>query len=241
MIRSRIIDMSLEPGSRIDEALLIKDFGLGRTPAREAINRLLAEGLVNIVPNRGGTFVRKLDFPEIAQILVAYQAAESICAQLCRFGDVRLVEDLEAIQARYMQEGRRHAYLAITQLNEAVHLRIYASIGNALLFEFAKSVHRHVRRLLILIYRMEESEGAVLDTQFDINLGEHADIIGAIARKDRATLAAVMPTHARQIQKRLLRLIEAAAIDPMVLSTDTDILGSLNLDRLAKLPGLGNR
>ncbi|MEI9402504.1 GntR family transcriptional regulator [Mesorhizobium argentiipisi] len=222
-IRSLIIDMSLEPGSRIDEALLIKDFKLGRTPAREAINRLLAEGLVYIVPNRGGTFVRKLDFPEISQVIVAYQAAESICAQLCRFEDPTLVEDLKSIQDRYMKEVRKHAYLAITQINEEFHLRIHSSIGNALLFEFAKSVHRHVRRLLILIYRMEEAEGSVLDRQFDINLNEHTDIISAIGRHDRAALAAIMPVHARQVQKRMLRLLEASAVEPMHLMLDMEM------------------
>ena len=53
LIRSKIIDMSLQPGSRLDEPLLRNHFKLGRTPAREAINRLVAEGLVNISPKSG--------------------------------------------------------------------------------------------------------------------------------------------------------------------------------------------
>src|SRR6202048_623975 len=67
LIRSRIVDMSLEPGSRIDERLLVDRFKLGRTPAREAINRLVAEGFVNIVPQRGGTYVCKLDLDEMGE------------------------------------------------------------------------------------------------------------------------------------------------------------------------------
>src|ERR1700736_6282275 len=52
LIRMKIIDMSLEPGSKLDEPLLRNHFKLGRTPAREAISRLVAEGLVTIFRNR---------------------------------------------------------------------------------------------------------------------------------------------------------------------------------------------
>ena len=52
-IRNRILDMTLVPGSRIDAPLLMKQFKLSRTPAREALNRLAAEGLVVLHANRG--------------------------------------------------------------------------------------------------------------------------------------------------------------------------------------------
>jgi DNA-binding GntR family transcriptional regulator len=87
MIRSRIVDMTLQPGSRIDERLLIDPFRLGRTPAREAINRLAAEGFVHIVPQRGGTFVRKLDLDEMGEVVVAHQLAESVLSQMCRLDE----------------------------------------------------------------------------------------------------------------------------------------------------------
>jgi DNA-binding GntR family transcriptional regulator len=220
MIRANIIDMSLEPSSRIDEALLIKEFGLGRTPAREAINRLAAEGFVNIHPNRGGTFVRKLDFLEMSEVVVAYQIAETICAQLCRFEDPNLLADLRSIQVRYEKEVKRRAYLQITQINEEFHLRLSRTIGNSLVYEFARSAHRHVRRLLVLIYRMEEEDGAALDQQFEINLVEHSDIIDAIEARDRVTLLVKMPAHARQTQERLLRILNKRPAENFRLGDD---------------------
>src|SRR6201992_335967 len=101
LIRSKIIDLSLKPGTKLDEPLLVKQFKLGRTPAREAINRLVAEGLASIFPNRGGTFVRELDLSEIDEVLMAYQLVETVLAQLLQFDDPGLVSDLERIQARY--------------------------------------------------------------------------------------------------------------------------------------------
>ena len=77
LIRSKIIDLSLAPGTKLDEPLLVKEFKLGRTPAREAINRLVAEGLASIFPNRGGTFVRELDLSEIDEVLMARRSTQA--------------------------------------------------------------------------------------------------------------------------------------------------------------------
>ena len=207
LIRSKIIDLSLKPGTKLDEPLLVKQFKLGRTPAREAINRLVAEGLASIFPNRGGTFVRELDVSEIDQVLMAYQLVETVLAQLLRFEDPDLVSDLERIQARYVGEVRAKSFLGITSVNEEFHLRMHRSIGNGFFYEFARSTHRHVRRLLVLLYKMEMKEKNLLETQLKINLGEHDGIIDAIRHGDRAALNRVLPVHARQAQTRLQTIL----------------------------------
>jgi DNA-binding GntR family transcriptional regulator len=208
LIRSKIIDLSLAPGTKLDEPLLVQEFRLGRTPAREAINRLVAEGLASIFPNRGGTFVRGLDLPEIGEVLMAYQLVETVLAQLCRFDDPGLVSDLENIQARYVKEVHAKSFLGITSVNEEFHLRMHRSIGNGFFYEFALSTHRHVRRLLVLLYKMEMTEKNLLETQLKINLGEHEGIIDAIRRSDRAGLNRVLPEHSRQAQTRLQKVMD---------------------------------
>jgi DNA-binding GntR family transcriptional regulator len=207
LIRSKIIDLSLAPGSKLDEPLLVNEFKLGRTPAREAINRLVAEGLASIFPNRGGTFVRGLDLPEIGEVLMAYQLVETVLAQLCRFDDPGLVSDLESIQSRYVKEVRAKSFLGITSVNEEFHLRMHRSIGNGFFYEFALSTHRHVRRLLVLLYKMEMTEPNLLESQLKINMGEHEGIIDAIRRGDRIALNHVLPEHARQAQTRLQNIL----------------------------------
>jgi DNA-binding GntR family transcriptional regulator len=215
LIRSQIIDLSLEPGSKLDEPLLINHFKLGRTPAREAISRLIAEGLVNSLPNRGGTFVRNLNLVEIGEVVFAYQLVETVMAQLCRFDDPGIVEDLEAIQARYTQQIRSKSFLGITSVNEEFHLRMHRSIGNALFYEFALSTHRHVRRLLVLLYKLENAAKSILEAQLEINMGEHTEIIDAIRKKDRRALSALLPAHARQAQTRLLNVMNGSSVPPL--------------------------
>ncbi|UPK37938.1 GntR family transcriptional regulator [Bradyrhizobium sp. 186] len=222
LIRLKIIDMSLEPGSKLDEPLLRNHFKLGRTPAREAISRLVAEGLVTIFPNRGGMFVRGLDLIEIGEVMMAYQLVESVLAQLCRFADQNLVADLEEIQARYTHEVRRKSFLGITSVNEEFHLRMHRSIGNALFYEFALSTHRHVRRLLVLIYKIENTERNVLESQMEINIGEHVGIIDAIRHGDRAKLNQLLPAHAQQAQMRLTRILSEKRVPPLTVDRLTN-------------------
>jgi DNA-binding GntR family transcriptional regulator len=217
LIRSKIIDMSLQPGSRLDEPLLRNHFKLGRTPAREAINRLVAEGLVNISPNRGGMFVRGLDFVEIGEVIMAYQLVETVLAQLCSFDDDRLVADLEEIQVRYTREVRGKSFLGITSVNEEFHLRMHRSIGNALFYEFALSTHRHLRRLLVLIYKIENREQNVLEAQMEINIDEHVRIIDAIRQGDRTGLSQLLPAHAQQAQTRLARILSEERVPPLTV------------------------
>jgi DNA-binding GntR family transcriptional regulator len=217
-IRSRIIDLALAPGSRIDENLLLNEFRLGRTPAREAINRLAAEGFVNIVPNRGGTYVRKLDFQEIGEILIAHQLAENILGQLCRFNDSNLVLDLESIQEMYRTEVAKRRYLNITALNEQFHMRMNRTIRNSFYNDFAKSTHRHVRRLNVYMYRLEAAEPGEQDAQFELNLEQHDAIIEAVRAKDRALLIQLLPEHARATQDRLVRVLESKRAHPFPLA-----------------------
>lgn len=215
LIRSRIVDLSLEPGSRIDERLLIDQFQLGRTPAREAINRLVAEGFVRIVPQRGGTFVRKLDLDETGEVVMAHQLVESILGQICKLEDPLLWSDLKAIQRSYTECVKRRDFLAITQLNQDFHLRLYRTVGNALIYDFAETTHRHVRRLNVYIYQREMADAEFQSAQFAMNLDQHNRIIEAVERHDRSTLVSLLPEHAKYTQRQLVRLLEGASLPPL--------------------------
>ncbi len=218
VIRSRIIDMTIEPGSRIDERLLVDRFRLGRTPAREAINRLVAEGFVNIMPQRGGTYVRKLDLDEMGEVVVAHQLAESILGQMCHLDDASLLPDLMAIQRKYTDCVRRREFLAITQLNQDFHLRMHRTIGNALFYDFAESTHRHVRRLNVYIYERESADPEFQSAQFASNLDQHNQIIEAVEKRDRTALIELLPDHAKYTQIRLLRLLQGKSVGRLQLN-----------------------
>lgn len=227
-IRSRIIDLSLEPGSRLDESLLIEEFGLGRTPAREALHRLSAEGFVIFIAKRGGAYVRNLDLREVGEIIGAYQLAEDVLGQLCRFDDATLVSDLENIQRRYRTLVAARDYLGITAVNEEFHLRMHETIHNAFTYAFATSIHRHARRLIVLIHKLESTQPTVHDEQFELNVRQHDDLIAAIRAGDRKAFRSRIGAHARYTQRRLANVIHAMSFDLKDLKlTQTELQLSL--------------
>ena len=70
-LRERIVRMEIEPGSYLDELRLVDEFGVSRTPIREAIIRLASENLVVMLPNRGAQ-VAPLDMEELREFFEAF-------------------------------------------------------------------------------------------------------------------------------------------------------------------------
>src|SRR3546814_19376988 len=80
-LESPIVAGTLQPGTTLDEAQLGQLFEVSRTPVREALLQLAAEGFVRIVP-RAGIYVVQLSAGELAEMFEALSYAEGLCAQL---------------------------------------------------------------------------------------------------------------------------------------------------------------
>lgn len=208
-IRSRILDLTLAPGSRIDEKLLMRSFGLSRTPAREALNRLTAEGLVVIQANRGA-YVRALDIVQLSQFFDAYQIAERMICHFCNFGDADLVGDLEKIQREHGIACRKGSFADIARLNAVFHQRIAASSGNEYVQEFSGRLHNHARRLTYLIYTLESPDRPFFEDQQKRIVSEHEQIIAAIRNADRELMMTMLTRHARRQQDRIMRILASS-------------------------------
>ena len=81
-IRDGILDLSIVPGRHLNDRFLMDGFAISRTPAREALNRLAAGGLVDIHPNRGA-FVRPLDAEEMTQLFETLRVVERLTCHFC--------------------------------------------------------------------------------------------------------------------------------------------------------------
>jgi len=74
-LRQRIVSLDLKPGADLDEATLVGDLGVSRTPLRSALVRLASEGLVTLLPNRGAR-VASMDLPQLQEHLEAFELAQ---------------------------------------------------------------------------------------------------------------------------------------------------------------------
>lgn len=88
-LERRIIDMEYKPGDAINEKELIKEFGVSRTPVREAILKLSQKGLLNLVP-RVGTFVTQID---IESVKYAYEVKKNLEGLAAELAAIRATKD----------------------------------------------------------------------------------------------------------------------------------------------------
>ena len=206
LLRDRIIDLSLAPGSRIDEKSLMARFGFGRTPLREALNRLAAEGLVILEPKMGA-YVQKLDLTNVSELLEAYFAAERLIGWFCDFGDPALPGDLEDIQRELEQAVQTRNLLGMVRLNSDFHDRIALSGNNSYVLQFSRRMHNEAKRLAFFVYHLEAKERGRLSAQMDRILSDHRAIMQAIREADRDKLLLMLDEHAAKLQNCLSYLL----------------------------------
>ncbi|MGD9148513.1 MAG: GntR family transcriptional regulator, partial [Anaerolineae bacterium] len=150
LIRHKIITLELPPLSAIDEQALMEDLQLGRTPIREALQRLAAEDLVLLAPRRG-MFVADISITDLQKIFEARMVLEAFCAQLAA---QRATSEQLAEMARVMQEmdhvpdGDNRALMAI---DERFHELLYEAADNDFVADTLKRLHALSFRLWHLV------------------------------------------------------------------------------------------
>ena len=219
LLRNRIIDLSLEPGYNIDEKQLLSELDIGRTPLREALNRLISEGLIESRGNRG-LRVAPLTLTSTRELFEAYILSERVVAAMLVFSDPDLLDNLRSIEARYERRTRELDFLAVTSTNAEFHHRLATATQNSFVSRYAWQLTNLTRRISFFIFRAEygrmenvEDRNASL---FDTAIRQHRKIVQAIADRDRPVLVAEMTSHAEYFRERLLHLLShspAAQVD----------------------------
>ncbi|WP_295547026.1 GntR family transcriptional regulator [uncultured Pseudacidovorax sp.] len=189
LLRQRIFRRELEPGSWIDELRIAEELGISRTPLREALKVLAAEGLVTMKLRRGAyvTEVSDRDLADVYHLLallesdaagvVASRATEPQIAELRA-----LHEELEAA-ARPGQVDREHFF----GINERFHMRLLAIADNRwrdqMVADLRKVMKLNRHNSLLKAGRIEES------------LSEHRALVAAIEARDTQAAEARMREH----------------------------------------------
>ena len=211
-LRDRILDLTLEPGEPIEEKSLLGRFGLSRTPAREAINRLIAEGLVTVRSNRGA-FVAPMDLEGLVALLDAYVLAERMVASVCKLEHPRLADDLRQMQASFVRAAAKMDLLRITEINARFHGRIARAVENRFVEQYSADLHNLARRASFYIYRRQSREQGSISEPGDRVIAQHEMIIASIAERDRASLVSVVTEHALLFRERFEELLKSSGFE----------------------------
>ena len=174
-LRSQILAGELERGSRLPQETLAAELGVSRTPLREALRRLAAEGLVTLQPNYGAT-VSQLDFGDMRDAWTARLVIEPPAA---RMGAERRPEpELDRMQAAIDHQRAVGDPAASLDANRDFHLALVAASGNPHLIHLAELLW--VARISVAIYTAQAAQVGGTAAWSD----EHDGILAAMRAGD---------------------------------------------------------
>jgi DNA-binding GntR family transcriptional regulator len=174
---------------RLDERQLAQEFGVSRTPVREAMAQLEREGFVRTVPRRGIYVVRKTK-QEVIEMITAWAALESMAARLItETASDEEIAGLRRMFATFEGDGRLHAKLdEYSEVNIAFHQKIIELSGNSVLIRLAENLFTHMR--MIRGQTIGEEDRA------DRSIHDHMNIIKAIEARDTERAEDLVRQHA---------------------------------------------
>lgn len=144
-LKTMAIGYAFKPGERINEGVLAKALGVSRTPLREALTRLYAEGLLSFVPGKG-FFCRKLDVQEVFSL---YELRRVVEAEALRISLVRAKDkDIDALLEFLEQTGPApgdRTVEELVRLDETFHERLMAMSGNSEMMRVLVNVNARIR------------------------------------------------------------------------------------------------
>ncbi len=177
-MRRAILDLSLEPGSVLDEAQLAAEYGVSRSPVREALVRLSAAGLIETLANRS-SIVSRIRFERIAQFLSAQDIVYRLTArEAAKRRSAEDVAALEVIQDRHDRLRAQADMAAMIEVNREFHFTIARIAGNQWYETWLRSLMDEGQRILRLYMR------SLGDAVPPAEIKHHREIIAAIAAGD---------------------------------------------------------
>ncbi len=182
---------------RLDERQLAQDFGISRTPVREAMAQLEREGFVRSVPRRGVYVVRKTK-KEVIEMITAWAALESMAARLIT--EKASDEDIAALRRMFatFEDGQLRAHLdEYSEVNIEFHQTIIRLSGNSVLIHLAENLFTHMR--------MIRRKTIVEQDRVERSVRDHWNIIQALEARDTERAEELVRNHALGLADHVAR------------------------------------
>lgn len=186
-LRQRIFAHELTPGTWIDEQKLAEQYGISRTPLREALKVLASEGLVELKPRRG-CYVTEISAQDLDDIFPLMAMLEGRCAaDAVRRAKAADLKDLKAIHERLEAAARDGRIDAFFEANQEFHKKIQEIAGN----RWMLSVIQDLRKVL----KLSRLHSLSLEGRLQQSLDEHRLIMAAFDSGDAAKVEQLMHDH----------------------------------------------
>ena len=198
LIRDQIVTLKLAPGSVIEEAGLRQELGLGRTPIREALQRLAHENLVSFIPHRG-TFVCDINLTDLHRLTEVRVEMEGYAARLAaeragandRAAMEALMAELETIDESDVR--------GLMRLDQQIHRQVYQVTRNA----FLQAMLEESFNLSLRIWFLGLDRGVRLKEAVE----EHRQLLDAIVSRDPKKAESVMRQHVAGFEHAIRKVL----------------------------------
>ena len=215
-IKSQIVSLALEPGEQIDETATGAALDIGRTPIRESLFRLAAEGLLRVKTGRG-FFVRDITLSDIKDLfetlLILERAAVALATR--RIGQSGIGR-LERLNDQFQAAWQRQHYLEVTLANSRFHREIYAAAGNDFMKSYLGSLQTQSQRLAYICF----TRPATIDLtdHAEASIRDHRELAESLKKKDEDAAVELITGHIQRFRRRVADYTTPALLDQKIVA-----------------------
>ncbi len=190
ILRQQILLGHLKPGENIPERETSAALGVSRTPLREALLVLEAEGLVEMAPAKS-PIVAKPSFVEVTHLLLVQSALEALAGECaCEEATDSEIDEIESLHATMLATFEDPDPIEFFQIDMSFHEAIVASTKNLSLVKTHKQYRDRLWRARFLSARRQAAR--------ELAMVDHAQIVEGLRRRDKAFVSAKMKEHLRR-------------------------------------------
>ncbi|MBS0417869.1 MAG: GntR family transcriptional regulator [Proteobacteria bacterium] len=195
----QIITGQLKPGQRIEEQAIASQFGVSRTPVRDALRQLAGSGFINFKPHHGAT-VTDLDLDQLSEMLETLEELEALCT---RFAARRMTaverKHLEVLYQQQLDSVKRGDEPTYWQLNDEFHTSLCAGAHNRSIQQITENFRSRLLPFRAFVFSL----GSRLETA----PAEHRDVLDAILAGDEVRAYQAMRNHVATSNLRVITFL----------------------------------
>jgi DNA-binding GntR family transcriptional regulator len=203
-LRTQLVEGRIAPGAKLNERELCEQLRVSRTPLREAIKLLAAEGLVDLLPNRGAVAVKLTE----ADVLNAFEVLAGLEGMSGELASQRITdEELAELRGLHYDMLACHARSDLSgyyRINAAIHAAINSAARNPVLASTYRVVNGRVQAL-----RFRTNQNAA---KWKLAVAEHGQMLAALDARDAAALRTVLVAHLLHKRDTVLELLRAGQV-----------------------------
>jgi DNA-binding GntR family transcriptional regulator len=188
-VRHMLMEGEIPPGARVPERELCLALGISRTPLREALKVLAAEGYVILLPNRGAR-AAKLTQKDIQDLFEVCESLEAAAGELaCQRITDEKVDRISVLHSEMVKHYRSKDLPQYYRCNRLIHQAIVDAADNAVLASLYESVTTRIRRARFV--------APMHPSHWELAIHEHEAILNALQRRDGTGLSHILRRHLR--------------------------------------------